>query len=236
MGTFSRLRYVIAANVNAMLEKAENPHKLIRALIREMEEAREEARVAVAELMAEESHLERSLQQAEANQRKWQERAELAVKQSRDDLAREALKQKTETEELQSNLNAELSAARERVAQVRQDMATLNSKLQQAKQIETELSRKPATHSVNGKTVAIPESKTDKKLRRVFSRFDTLESQVESLEARVRSYETVEPTRDPWTALRSVDDEAVEAELSALKKRLDKPAKAGGSAEAVQGA
>ena len=56
MGTFSRLRYVVAANVNALLEKAEDPQKMLRALIREMEEAREEARIATADLLADQKH------------------------------------------------------------------------------------------------------------------------------------------------------------------------------------
>ena len=59
MGAFSRLRYVIAANVNALIEKAEDPEKLLRALIREMEDASEEARMASADLLAEQQHLER---------------------------------------------------------------------------------------------------------------------------------------------------------------------------------
>ena len=59
MGSFSRIRYVIAANVNSLIEKAEDPEKLLRALIREMEDASEDARMASAELLAEQQHLER---------------------------------------------------------------------------------------------------------------------------------------------------------------------------------
>ncbi len=59
MGAFSRLRYVIAANVNSLIEKAEDPEKLLRALIREMEDASEEARLACADLLAEQQRLER---------------------------------------------------------------------------------------------------------------------------------------------------------------------------------
>ena len=61
MGTFSRLRYVIAANVNALIEKAEDPEKLLRALIREMEDASEEARIACAELLSEQQRLQRRI-------------------------------------------------------------------------------------------------------------------------------------------------------------------------------
>ena len=66
MGAFSRIRYVIAANVNALIEKAENPEKLLRALIREMEDAGEDARLAAAELLAEQEHLGRMAEQLES--------------------------------------------------------------------------------------------------------------------------------------------------------------------------
>ena len=92
MSTFSRLRYVIAANVNALIEKAEDPEKLLRALIREMEDASEEARMACAELLAEQQRLARLERQMSEDAAQWQERAEKAVAQNRDDLARDALK------------------------------------------------------------------------------------------------------------------------------------------------
>ena len=96
MGAFSRLRYVIAANVNALIEKAEDPEKLLRALIREMEDASEEARMASADLLAEQQHLERLESQLSDEVAQWQRRAENAVTEHRDDLARAALKAQTE--------------------------------------------------------------------------------------------------------------------------------------------
>ena len=99
MGAISRVRYVIAANVNSLLEKAENPEKLLKALIREMEDAAEDARLASAELLAEQAHLKRAAVQLESEITEWQERAEKAVATSRDDLARAALKAKSELTE-----------------------------------------------------------------------------------------------------------------------------------------
>ena len=96
MGSFSRLRYVIAANLNSLLEKAEDPEKLLRALIREMEEPGEDARMAVAELLAEQQHLERRCAGFEQEMAEWQDRAEQAVEAERDDLARAALKARAE--------------------------------------------------------------------------------------------------------------------------------------------
>ena len=92
MGAFSRLRYVIAANVNSLIEKAEDPEKLLRALIREMEDASEDARQACAELLAEQPHLTRLEAQLTEEHHQWQGRAETAVAENRDDHARAELK------------------------------------------------------------------------------------------------------------------------------------------------
>ncbi len=122
MGAFSRLRYVIAANVNALIEKAEDPEKLLRALIREMEDASEEARLATADLLAEQQHLERLEGQLSDEVAQWQRRAENAVTQDRDDLARTALKAKTEIANRHESVTHEQALIRDRVTQMEQDM------------------------------------------------------------------------------------------------------------------
>jgi chromosome segregation ATPase len=133
MGTFSRLRYVVAANVNALIEKAEDPEKLLRALIREMEDAGDEARAASAELLAEQQRLNR-LEAGLADELiSWQRRAEDAVAAGRDDLARAALKARVEIEMQQRATADERGRVTGRVAQMEEDMATLKSKLAEAK-------------------------------------------------------------------------------------------------------
>ena len=92
MGSFSRLRYVIAANVNSLLEKAEDPEKLLKALIRDMEDASEDARIASADLLAEQTHLQRLQERYAKEISEWSARAEKSVQTNRDDLARTALK------------------------------------------------------------------------------------------------------------------------------------------------
>jgi phage shock protein A len=133
MGTFSRLRYVVAANVNALIEKAEDPEKLLRALIREMEDAGEDARMASAELLAERQRLERLEAQLAEEATLWQRRAEEAVAKQRDDLARAALRARAEIEARRVAAADERNRVGERVAQMEQDMTTLKSKLADAK-------------------------------------------------------------------------------------------------------
>ena len=232
MGTFSRLRYVVAANVNSLLEKAEDPQKMLRALIREMEEAREEARIATSELMADQKHAETAENNALQEISDWQRRAELAVNDDRDDLAREALKQKVLANERAEAAGAEASEAGNRLKGIEQDFVTLNSKLQQAKTLLKELSPKVGVNGHAKSSTAIKPSRTDRKLDRAFGRFGHLEAQVESLEARVRSYDVIPDPVNVWEALESPVDEAVQAELESMKQRLGKGVEAVSSQEA----
>ena len=143
MGTFSRLRYVIAANVNALLEKAEDPEKLLRALIREMEDASEEARMACADLLAEQQRLHRQEARLTDDIREWRHRAENAVTQDRDDLARAALKACAELEEQHRAVIDEQKRVADRVVQMEQDMMTLKTKLAEANLFARDLQNAP---------------------------------------------------------------------------------------------
>jgi phage shock protein A len=225
MGTFSRIRYVIAANTNALLEKAEDPEKLLRALIREMEDAGEDARLAAADLLAEQRHLERLDARLEEEIGEWRQRAEQAVAAGRDDLARTALQTRRELEQRQRDNGAERESLAARVAQLENDMSTLKQKLAQAKARLREMHVRQAQPSASA-TVARGEaqlSRNERKLREAMGRFDRLQNQVERLEARVRSYEVGGETASPWSPASSTDapaDPAVEAELEALKREL----------------
>ncbi len=220
MGAISRLRYLIAANVNALIEKAEDPEKLLRALIREMEDASEEARMASADLLAEQQHLERLEGQLSDEVAQWRRRAENAVTENRDDLARAALKAKTEITERHESVRHEQELVRDRVARMEQDMFTLKSKLADAKvKLKGMYSGKgPGAVIAQGKERLTPG---ERKIRRAMGRFDHLQAQVENLEARVRSYEVGGPTIQVWnTAGEMAKDPAVEEELEQLKQRI----------------
>jgi len=220
MGTFSRLRYVVAANVNSLIEKAEDPEKLLRALIREMEDASEEARVASAELLAEEQRLERLENQLSEETAHWQRRAENAVTQDRDDLARAALKAKAEISERHAVAVEEQKRVRQRVTQMEQDMVTLKSKLAEAKAKLKGMQAGKKPRQVNAEA----EQRTtpgERKIRRAFDRFDRLQAQVDKLEARVRSYEVGGTSPSTWTAgANEPADPEIEAELAQLKARV----------------
>jgi phage shock protein A len=231
MGTFSRLRYVIAANVNALIEKAEDPEKLLRALIREMEDASEEARLASADLLAEQQRLERLEMQLSKETEQWQRRAENAVSQDRDDLARAALKAKAEISDRHQIAVEEQQHIAERVNQMEQDMVTLKSKLAESKIKLKSMQAGKKPRQVNAEADD-RTSPGERKVRRAMDRFDRLQSQVENLEARVRSYEVGGSSPSVWTAGETeAADPEIEEELAQLKARVAKPEEADTSVE-----
>jgi len=232
MGAFSRIRYVIAANVNSLIEKAEDPEKLLRALIREMEDAGEDARLASADLLAEQQHLERLEQQLSGESAEWQRRAENAVTQGRDDLARAALKARAEIEDQHQAVVQDQVLIAERVEQMEQDVMTLKAKLADAKVKLKGLVRGNSPASVVEQRKA-SLSPGERKIRRAMGRFDRLQAQVENLEARVRSYEVGGPSPGVWNDASEPADPRVENELAKLKQRvLDKRTNAGTEAVA----
>lgn len=218
MGAFSRMRYVIAANMNALIERAEDPEKLLRALIREMEDASEDARLAGADLMAEQQHTERMIERLEDEAAEWSRRAERAVAQERDELARTALKARAEVDAQVRAAQSEHAALGERVKQLEEDMATLKAKLNEARQRLKALQAqdRPPAH-------AIPEPKLgrhERRLRQAMGRFDRLQAQVDRLEARVKSYEVGGTSPSPWREEAGPADPQIEEELEQMKARL----------------
>jgi len=230
MGTFSRLRYVIAANVNALIEKAEDPEKLLRALIREMEDATEEARIASAELLAEQMHFERLSVQLTREAEQWQQRAEKAVKDQKDDLARAALKARAETMDRHQAVKQELRQLQDRLTQMENDMETLKSKMVEAKlKLKNLYIRSPGSRPERP-DAKMALSPSEKRVRQAMGRFDRLQTQVENLEARVRSYEVGGPAPSAWVKGSVPTDPAVEEELQRMKERMgiaDEPEQAG---------
>ena len=218
MGAISRIRYVIAANVNSLIEKAENPEKLLRALIREMEDAAEDARLASADLLAEQTHLER-VPQLESEIIEWQERAEKAVATDRDDLARAALKAKAELSENLESARDEHSLLDDRISHLEHDMTTLKGKLAEAKLKLKEMNKRSDARPVPSKK-EVQLSRNERKIQQAMGRFDRLQSQVERLEARVRSYEVGGTAHSTWEAELQVSDPVIEAELEALKTKV----------------
>jgi phage shock protein A len=214
MSIFTRFRDIVSSNINAMLEKAEDPEKMIKMMIREMEDTLIELKSACAGVMANSKKLQRKAEEAEAQATQWNQRAQLAVDKNRDDLAREALLEKRRFTEAADALKAELIEHKEIVERYHHDIAELENKLTTAKEKKRVL--------VERHRQATGKKKAQQEIRRFNSsdtlgRFDKLENRIEQMEAEADLINKhVKPSLEQEFAALTTDDE-IENELAKLK-------------------
>ncbi len=214
MGIFTRFRDIISSNINAMLDRAEDPEKLIKLMIREMEDTLVEIKAACAGVMAAGKKTRRQVEGAAERARYWQEKAELAVNRGRDDLAREALVEKRKFVQRAQLLESELSELDLLVAQYQDDIRQLEEKLAAARDKQRML--------VQRHIHAHRKIQAQREIRRMDSseaimKFDELESRIERMEADADLVNYGKTTTlEEELARLSVDDE-IEAELQRLK-------------------
>jgi phage shock protein A len=214
MGIFTRFRDIISSNINAMLDKAEDPEKLIRLMIREMEDTLVEIKSACAGVMANSKKVQRQLQGLEDRAHYWAEKAELAVTKNRDDLARQALVEKRKFAQRVDTLQNEVAEYDLLIEQYQDDIRQLEDKLKSARNKERML--------VQRHIHAQRKRKAQEEIRRVEStetilKFDELENRIERMEAEADlvNYGRKQSLGEELDRL-SVDDE-IEKELLALK-------------------
>jgi phage shock protein A len=222
MGIFTRFRDIISSNINAMLDKAEDPEKLIRLMIREMEDTLVEIKTACAGVMAGSKKIKRQLEGLEEKTHYWGEKAELAVKKTRDDLAREALIEKRKFNQRIETLQNDLAEHDLLIAQYQDDIRQLEDKLKSARDKQRMLVQRHI-HAQKKKQV-------QEEMRRVDSseavmKFDELENRIERMEAEADLVNYGKKTSLEEELERLSVDEEIEKELRALKapqKKEDK--------------
>jgi phage shock protein A len=214
MGIFTRFRDIISSNINAILDKAEDPEKLIKLMIREMEDTLVEIKAACAGAMASSKKVDRQLIDLHDRIRYWEEKAELAVKKGRDNLAREALVEKRRHTRRIEGLENELSEHSALIEQYQDDIRQLEDKLKSAREKERML--------VQRHIHANRKRQAQEEIRRVDSsdamlKFDELEYRIERMEAEADLVNFGKQTdlEDEFENL-AVDEE-IEKELQALK-------------------
>lgn len=216
MGIFTRVRDIISANLNTMLEKAEDPEKLVKLMIREMEDTLVEVKASCAGAMATKKKIQRELGEVRERGDLWAEKAQLAVDKGRDDLAREALLEKKRYHERVEALENEQEQCDELVAQYQDDIKQLEDKLASAREKQRIL--------VQRHVRAQRKMTTEREIRRMdtadaMARFDTFEERIERMEidAELVNYGRKPSLEEEFRKLEG--DEDIDKELDELKRK-----------------
>ena len=214
MGIFTRFSDIISANINSMLDKAEDPEKMIKLMISEMEDTLIELKSSCAGVIAARKKIDRKLQEMQEKRDLWAERAQLAVAKGRDNLAREALIEKRRFATITATLTNELAEYAGLIAQYQEDISELEGKLNNAKDKKRILVQRH--HRASGKKRAQEDIRRSTNSD-TMARFDKLESRIEQMEAEAElvntpNKATVEEEFDNLAA-----DDEIESELAGIK-------------------
>ncbi|UCG64057.1 MAG: phage shock protein PspA [Deltaproteobacteria bacterium] len=219
MGIFSRFRDIINSNISAMLDKAEDPEKLIKLMIREMEDTLVEIKASCAGVMANSKKAQRQMEEIRSRGKYWEERATLAVTKSRDDLAREALVEKRRYADRAEALLQESIKFDALVEQYQDDIRQLEEKLESAREKQRIL--------VQRHIRANRKKRAQEEIRRFDSseailKFEDLENRIERMEAEADlvNFGKKPAVEAEWESL--LVDEEIEKELQTLKSSIKK--------------
>lgn len=217
MGIFSRMGDIINANLNSALEKAEDPEKMIRLMIQEMEDTLVEVRSATAKCIAEKKERGRLLARLKEQQADWAHKAEVAIDKDREDLARAALAEKTALGDRIKYLQDELDQYEEQLAKYDADIGKLQAKLTDARNRQRALvmRHRSATHQLKTRR-HIHNDKIDQML----NRFDSAEQRIDHIESEAEALDMGRKEQSLEAEFRKLErDERVESELADLKSK-----------------
>ncbi|MDB5705781.1 MAG: phage-shock protein [Sphingomonas bacterium] len=217
MGIFSRTRDIIAANFTDLLDKAEDPAKMIRMIILEMEETLVEVRASAARTIADQKEMRRHITKLGTLQESWTEKAELALSKNREDLAKAALVEKQKAADMAAQLGSEIHVLDDALKGAEEDIAKLQNKLREARTRQNSIvTRLESAHN----RVKLREMYAGPKIADAFSRFEVMERRVDLAEGRAEVAGMGAPTKSLEEEIAELkSSEKVEAELAAMKAR-----------------
>jgi phage shock protein A len=219
MGIFSRLADIINSNLNSILDRAEEPEKIIRLVIQEMEDTLVEVRSTAAKTIAERKEATRRLARLAEAQASWEQKAELALSKGREDLAKGALVEKAKLGEAAGMLRDELDELDAMLQQGEADIAKLESKLREAKAKQQALA---ARHETASSRLKVRRNLYDGRVDDAFARFEQVEKKLDAAEGEVEAFDLGRGKSLSEEISELAAESAIEDELAALKARLQK--------------
>jgi phage shock protein A len=218
MGVFTRFSDIVNANINSVLEKAEDPEKIIRLMIQEMEDTLVEIRSAAAKCIADRKEHNRHMDFLSREKAEWQRRAELALKRDRDDLARAAVTEKQAIEDQEDKLKSETEILDAQLEKFSADISQLQSKLTDAKARQRSI---VIRHSTAKSQLSARQHIHNDRIDEMLYRFENAERRIDRVESEAEAVSMGHnrPLADEIEDLENED--RVEAELTAMKTKMD---------------
>ena len=224
MGIFSRISDIISANLNDMVEGLEDPERMLKQAVREMETAIDQAKESTAKTMAGQTLIQRELEKNRAQIKLWAGRAKAAVDDGNDELARKAIARRQEHEKLVVALEDEIAEAEQTIQRLRHQFSGMQAKLNEAKRRLATLSARKRVADLRAKVTEVAEGSSPN--NNAFAKFDRMREKVEMAEAQADAMRelscenamntdfTIETEQEAATA-------EVEAELAEMKKKAN---------------
>jgi phage shock protein A len=222
MSIFSRMTDIINSNLNALLDKAEDPEKMVRLIIQEMEETLVEVRTTSARTIADKKELVRRRDWLKEESGEWERKAEVAVRKGRDDLARAALVERNKATEASDSVTRELSLLEQTLAKLSEDTAALQMKIKDAKTRQNAIILRGKAAKTR---LGVKRQLNDANLDDAIHRFEQYERKMDDIEGQIEAYDV--GSRTLSDEIKDLEGgEKIDEDLKSLKARISGPSTA----------
>lgn len=216
MGIFSRFSDIVNSNINALLDKAEDPEKMVRLIIQEMEDTLVEVRSSSAKTIAEKKELQRLISRLQEEATDWQAKAELALAKEREDLARSALIERQKAAEQAETVARDIANLDEHISKLQDEVSQLQEKLADAKARQKSMLMRRQTVA---NRLEVKKTLDSNKINDAMYKFERYEQKIDTLEAQVEAYDLGKKSlKDEFAELAAQDK--IDQELAELKAKM----------------